>query len=37
MSINKGTNGDGFSDKWIKNTNKWWLLSNLWNDNIIKL
>lgn len=35
MSRNKATTFDGFSDRWIKKEEKFYLFENLWSNNII--
>ena len=37
MSEKKAETLDSFSDKWIKNTERWELLSNLWNKQNLDL
>ena len=36
MSKDKGLADDGISDHWIKTTEKWYLLNNIWNDDIME-
>ena len=32
MSQNKGITGDGFSDNWFRDTQRWDLINDFWNS-----
>jgi hypothetical protein len=38
MSKNKGMTNDGISDTWLRKTEKWYLINNIWTrDSVAKL